>query len=300
VESGNAEVVDRARTPESPSSPRVIRDVILAMLAGLVAGLAIAFIVDGFDRRVRTGEELEELTGLRSLVSIPERNFDPASPEERQAALEPYRILRNGLTFLGAGGEVKVVLVSSASSGEGRTTVAAGLARACALAGQSVVLVEADLRRPSFRERFKLSPDAGGLTSALAGEPVEDLLQPLLPGVRTLSVLPAGVLPSNPSEMLRGSAFDDLLATLTGLVNVVIIDGPPLVGVADGGVLLSQPRVDAVLVVARLRRFDRDDGRAIRNTLEQHRLVNAALVVNGARDASAQYGYYGTEKKAKA
>jgi len=188
---------------------------------------------------VKSDTELEELTGLRALVSVPESSFSPSSPLERQAALEPYRILRSGLGILARGSPVRVVVVSSAGYGQGRTTVAFGLARACALAGDRVVLVEADLRRPSFVERFKLPVDRGGLTSALQGEPVEGLLQPLLGGLE-LSILPAGQPSANPSELLRGAPFDELLGELTELAEIVIVDAPPLVGVADGGLLLRQ------------------------------------------------------------
>jgi capsular exopolysaccharide synthesis family protein len=299
VTTGNAEVVDRAGVPGAPSSPRPKRDAALGLVLGLVAGLALAFLVDLFDRRVKSVEDFEARYGLRALSAVVERDRVPASLRDRQAALEPFRILRGALSFLSTSSDIRVVMVTSAVPGEGKSTVAAGLARAVALSGERVVLIEADLRRPTFHEQFDLGGDDRGLTTALvAGVPARDLLRPGVSGLPTLSVLPSGPLPSNSAELLRSAEMSDVLRELADEVDMVILDAPPLLPVADSQVLLDHPAVDAALVVGRAFRTTRDDVRRCRAVLERHRLRNIGLVINGLRDREVGYEYYGHDTAA--
>jgi capsular exopolysaccharide synthesis family protein len=295
VQTGNADVVDRAAVPSTPSAPSPKRDAMIALLLGLALGTGLAFLLNIIDRRVKNVEEFESLYGFRALSTIPERSRDPSSQKERQAALEPFRILRNGLSFLAVRRDVKCVLVTSAVPGEGKSTVAAGLARATALAGQRVVLVEADLRRPTFHQQFDLGPDHRGLTAALVGGvPARELLRTVLPGLRTLSVLPAGPLPPNSAELLRSAEMGMLLRELSQEADLVILDAPPLLPVADAQVLLDHPQVDGCLVVARAYQTTRDEVRRARAILERHGLEGVGLVINGVRELDGDYDYYGT------
>jgi capsular exopolysaccharide synthesis family protein len=300
VTTGDAEVVDRASVPSSPASPRPKRDAVLGVLLGLVAGLSLAFLIDLFDRRTKSVEDLEARYGLRALAAIPQRHKDPATTRERQVVLEPFRILRNGLGFLSVAAPVRVVMVTSAVPGEGKSTVAAGLARAAALAGQRVILVEADLRRPTFHEQFALGDDQRGLTNALVGGvAAHELLRPVLSGMRNLSVLPSGPLPPNSAELLRSAAMSAVLRDLADEADLVILDAPPLLPVADAQVLLDLPEVDACLVVGRAYKTNRDDVRRARVVLETHRLTNLGLVVNGLRQRDTSYAYYDTAESAE-
>lgn len=296
VQTGDADLLDRASVPSSPSAPNPRRDGAIALFLGIGLGIGLAFLLNVIDRRVKAIEDFEALYGFRALTSIPQRTRDPSTQRERQAALEPFRILRNGLGFLGAGAPIRVVLVTSAVPGEGKSTAAAGLARAAALAGQNVVLVEADLRRPTFHELFQLGDDRRGLTTALVGgTPVEQLLRPVLPGLKTLRVLPAGPLPPNSAELLRSTEMSDLLRELLVEVDLVVLDAPPLLPVADAQVLLDNPHVDAGLIVARAYRTDRDDVRRARAILDRHPLRRFGLVVNGLRELDSGYDYYGMD-----
>jgi capsular exopolysaccharide synthesis family protein len=184
-------------------------------------------------------------------------------------------------------------MVTSAVPGEGKSTVAAGLARAAALAGQRVILVEADLRRPTFHEQFALGDDPRGLTTALVGgAAVRGLLRPALSGMRNLSVLPAGPLPPNSAELLRSAEMASVLRDLAEEADIVILDAPPLLPVADAQVLLDHPQVDACIVVARAFRSTRDEVRRSRAVLERHRLTSVGLVVNGVRQRDTSYAHY--------
>ncbi len=294
VTTGNAEVVDQAEPSTVAASPLPKRAAIEGLVLGLGLGLAIVFLIDLFDRRVKNVDDFETLYRIRALSSIPHRARDPLTQRDRQAALEPFRILRNGLGFLSVTKEIRVVLVTSAVSGEGKSTVAAGLARAIALAGQSVVLVEVDLRRPTFHQQFDLGDDHRGLTSALVGGVrVQELLRPVLPGLRTLTVLPSGPIPPNSAELLRSDEMTRVLQELKLEAEFIILDAPPLLPVADAQVLLDNPHVDAGLIVARAYTSTRDEIKRTRAVLDRHQMRNFGLVVNGIREIDAGYDYYG-------
>jgi succinoglycan biosynthesis transport protein ExoP len=296
VSTGNAEVVDRARVPTSASSPRPSRDAILGILFGLALGIGGVFLVDLFDRRLKSVDDFEGVYGMRTLTSIPEQSRDPSSQRDQQAALEPFRILRGALGLVGGGRDV--VLVTSAVAGEGKSTVAAGLARAIALSGQRCALVEVDLRRPTFHQQFDLGGDNRGLTTALVGgTPVGELLRPVVPGLPTFFVLPSGPLPPNSAEILRSPEMGVLLRALSEEVDVVVLDAPPLLPVADAQVLLDHPQVDTCIVVGRAYRTSRDEARRARAVVERHRVRSTGLVVNGVRDLDGGYAYYGAAEK---
>jgi len=177
--------------------------------------------------------------------------------------------------------------------GEGKSTVAAGLARTMALAGEQVVLVEADLRRPTFHEQFQFDRDPRGLTNALVGgASIRDLRRSALPGLRTLTVVPAGPLPPNPTELLRSPEMQAVLRELAEQVDMIVLDAPPLLPVADAQVLLDQPQVDACLVVARAFQTTREQARRARAILDRHPLRPVGLVVNGLREKDSGYDYY--------
>lgn len=298
VTTGDVEVVDRASPASTPSSPNPKKDAILGLIVGLMGGLALAFLIDLFDRRIKSVEDFETQYGFRALTVVPQKERDPTSHRDRQAALEPFRILRNGLAFLSSGGPINVVMVTSASPGEGKSTVAAGLARAAALSGQSVVLVETDLRRPTFHEQFQMQGERRGLTSALVGGvPVTELMRPALPGLKTLTVLPAGPLPPNSAELLRSAKMGEVLEQLSNEVDLVILDAPPLLPVADARVLLDNPRVDACILVARAYKTTRDEVRRTRSVIEASAVRAKGLVVNGVRQAETGYDdYYGADE----
>jgi len=299
VTTGDAQVVDHATIPTSASSPNLGRSAMVATVLGLVLGIAVIFLIDLFDRRVKNVEDFELLYKLGSLTSVPERARDPSTQRERVAALEPFRILRSSLRFLENDQPIRVVLVTSAVPGEGKSTVAAGLARAAALAGQRVVLVEVDLRRPTFHQQFDLGSDARGLTTALVGGvPVAALLRPVLPGLRSLLVLPSGPTPPNAAELLRAPEMGHVLADLRLEADLIILDAPPLLPVADAQVLLDRPEVDAVLITARAYHTTRDEVRRTRSILDRHQSARCGLVVNGVRLLDSGYEYYGSSDRA--
>jgi succinoglycan biosynthesis transport protein ExoP len=295
VQTGNAQVIDLAAVPTEPASPKPKRDAALGLVLGLALGLALAFLIEQLDRRVKTVEEFESLYRMRALTSVTDqqgRQSGSGAVRDRTAQLEPYRILRSSLAMLSPGGGPQIILVTSAVLGEGKSTVAAGLAEALALAGDSVILVEADLRRPSLHRHFPLEGDRRGLTTALiGGTPPSELLRSPIHSLRSLRVLPSGPLPPASAELLRSAEMSRLLEELKGMADVVILDAPPLLPVADAQVLLANQHVDACVVVARAFRTTRDEARRARAALDRHRIEQAGLVVTGLRQHETGYGY---------
>jgi polysaccharide biosynthesis transport protein len=295
VTTGDATVVDTATPPSTASSPNLKRAPVLGLLAGLAIGLAAVFLADLFDRRIKTIEEFEAAYGRRAIGSLPRlaRPQPGTSPE----LLESFRILRSAVSYLAGSSELRTVLVTSAVSGEGKTTVATGLAYATAMTGQQVVLVEADLRRPSFQKQFGFEKQfdlgiyKGGLTSVLlGGGAVEDVLYAPVEGVPTLRILPGGPFAPHPADLLVRPDMGLLIEDLARNADLVVIDSPPLLPVADAQVLLSQAVIDASLIVCRTYMTTRDQARRCRAVLERERVRKAALVVVGGHEA-AEYSY---------
>jgi capsular exopolysaccharide synthesis family protein len=269
--------------------------VVLAVLIGLALGLAIVFFLEAVDRRLTRIEDLEAEYQLPALTAVPQSGFRQRLAIDRRHSLEPYRILRSVLDISAADRSVFTVLVTSAVPGEGKTTAAIDLAQAAALTGRSVILVELDLRRPTFSRHLPLDPRRG-VTTLLSGRatlsevlvaPVEDL--------PNLTVLPSGQLPSNPSELLGSQELEDLLTRLThrgdDAGRMLIIDAPPLLPVADTQVLLNNSAIDTVLIVTRSGRTTRDEIRQARSILDRHLLQPLGLIVAGVRDVAKRYGY---------
>lgn len=295
VTTGDATQVDTATSPSSPSSPNLKRAPVLGLLAGLAIGLAAVFLSDLFDRRIKTIEEFETAYGLRAIGSLP--RLARPRPATNSEFLESFRILRSALSYLASESEVRTVLVTSAVSGEGKTTVATGLAYAAALAGQQVVLVEADLRRPSFQKQFDFEkqPDhelyKSGLTNVLiGGAAVEDVLHAPIEGLSTLRILPSGPFSPHPSDLLLRPEMALMIEDLARQADLVVIDTPPLLPVADTQVLLEQPVIDASLIVCRTYLTTRDQARRCRAVLDRERVRKAALVVVGGHE-QAEYSY---------
>jgi len=240
-----------------PIDRAVRRHTLSAFLISILLGLALALIVDQLDRRIRKPEELESLTGLPLLTTVPDAAFPSESnagvAAARSADAEPFRRLRAGLIYFNVSRPVKSVLITSPGNDEGKTTVALNLALATARQGKSVLLIDADLHKPRIHERLGLD-GAHGLSRVLSvNDSLDDALQRFEAGDGTLTVLPAGPVPPNPSELLASDRMQSLLTTPADLI---VVDTAPLLAVSDAIPLLEQ--VSGVIVVARVHRTSRD------------------------------------------
>ncbi len=298
VATGNARVANLASVPASPSSPNRKATAVVAVIFGLLLGVGLAFLLNLLNTRARSWEEIEELYGVRSLAGIPQRR-QARTARDRDIELEPFRMLRNGLSLLAPDGAVRTVLVTSAVSGEGKTTVAIGLANAAAQAGANVVLVEADLRRPSFSQRLRVDGAAPGLVDALfEGEDPLELLQSPFPDLPRLQVLAAGRIPSDASNRLRPYELTRAFEALSAHATLVVIDTAPLLPVVDTRILLDQLALDAQLIVARMGVTKREDIRHARSLLEDRGLSRSVGLVVNALPARLRNYYYGEDPTA--
>lgn len=289
-----------AAVPTVPVSPRPVSAGMLGLAAGLVIGVGLAFVFDLLDDSIRTREEATAVLGAEPLGLIPrvadwKRDEDAkvvTISEPDSVTSESFRSLRTGVRFAALSRGANVIMVTSPGASEGKSFVATNLAVVAAEAGQRVVLVDADLRRPRTH-RFVRLTNHEGLTTAMLGErAIADLLRrPIWPRVAgRLAVLTSGPVPPNPSELLGMERMAQLIATLRTMADLVIVDSAPAVPVTDAAVLASQ--CDAVLVVVRARSTSR---RASRVAMERLRAVGAnvlGFVLNGAAPGSEELPSY--------
>jgi capsular exopolysaccharide synthesis family protein len=290
VAGGGANIISRATAPSSPSGMSLTGTAAIGVLIGLALALALIFLIESLYQRVKSIEEFEREYRLPVLTAVPQSAFLDVPAGKRIDVLEPYRILRTAFDFAGVTRPVDTILVTSAVAAEGKSTVAVDFAHAIALTGRKVVLVELDLRHPSFLRHFNVS-SARGLTMPLTGSAeLQDVIMHPISSLPNLAVLPAGPLPPNPAELLSSQKISELLATLARDADVVIVDAPPLNPVSDAQVLLGNPAIQAVLVVARVGKTNREDVRRARAILDLHQVEPVGIVVTGLRD-SHRYGY---------
>lgn len=285
-----ARVIDSAVAPSAPIKPATRRNLLVGVVLGGLLGLAGALGLERLDRSVRSAAEASSLTGSPLLALIPRRRDVADRPllstydETGEASVEAYRILRTAIRFVDIESPIRTLLVTSASANEGKTLTAANLALALAESGERVILVDADLRRSQLPGLFGV-PAAPGLTTVVSSGMSE------LTGLRQLTdrlaLLPPGLLPPNPSEILGSKAVADLVDTLRGMADIVIFDAPPVLAVTDAHVLATQ--LDAVVLVVRHGRTQRAHVQEARRRLDVIGATVVGCVLNGVPE-SASYG----------
>ena len=241
----------------SPTTHRT-RDVVLGIFAGLVLGIALAFAVEGFDARVTSREQIERELGAPVLGVIPKTWGEDAGTIVRAAptsqASEAYRSLAINLLHTTSATDVRTVMVTSAVSGEGKSTTAANIATVLAQAGRTVILVSGDLRRPRTHELFGIPNETGFSTVLSDSARLADVAWS--PDIANLSVIPSGPVPDDPVALLAGGRTARFLRQLREAADLVIIDAPPMLPLADASILASVS--DGTVLVVDAERSDRD------------------------------------------
>jgi polysaccharide biosynthesis transport protein len=293
--------------------PRPLRNAILALALGLVLGIALAFLWEALDTRVRSADEIAEQLGLPLLARIPEpprqlrkKNQLVMLAEPKGVHAEAFRMLRTNLEFANLERGARTIMVTSAVEEEGKSTTVANLAVAFARAGKRVALVDLDLRRPFLAKFFRVDPHWPGLTNvalghAQLGNAISWITVSNGPatGARTnghgpaaeiLQVLPAGPVPPDAGEFVGTNALGEILEQLREDVDLVLIDAPPLLHVGDAMTLSA--RVDALIVVTRLNVLRRPMLAEVRRVLHASPAARLGFVLTGAQREDA-YGYGG-------
>ncbi|MEV4987887.1 polysaccharide biosynthesis tyrosine autokinase [Pseudarthrobacter sp. LMD1-1-1.1] len=246
-------IITPATAPASPTSPNARLNLALGALIGLAVGFAVATLRALLDTRIRGEDDLRRVSAAPVLGGLSYDADATKKPLLTQTApqsprAESYRQLRTNLQFAHVSHESKTVLVTSSVPGEGKSTTATNLAIALAQSGQSVALVDADLRRPMVAEYLGLERGAGLTTALIGAADLSDLLQPW--GSDNLYVLAAGQVPPNPSELLGSLKMKQLINELESDFDAVVIDAPPLLPVTDAAVLAQQAGGVVVVVGA--------------------------------------------------
>jgi polysaccharide biosynthesis transport protein len=299
LQTGDAEIIARAQANPTPVSPKPKRDGILGLVVGILLGSALALLVDFLDRRLKSIDDFERLApDYPVIASVPRVPADGAAARRLAGVTgESYRMLREGLRFLDPTGRANCFLITSADENEGKSTVAVNLASALAAAGRRVVLVEADMRRPTVVKALHLMRSSPGLSDMLVSDGgLEEFLEPVdsVPG---LSVLPSGTMPPNSADLLSGGRMAEVLSLARAYADVVVIDTPPLLPVADTRVLLRLREVDGVILVGRAGVTRRDRLRAATRLLHQGAVRVFGMVVTDVRTSSrSDYYHYDYEE----
>jgi capsular exopolysaccharide synthesis family protein len=287
-------VLDSPEVPTEPASPDLYRNIAVGVLIGLVVGFVSAYFRVRMDRSIRDPKVASSVAGA-PVIGVVTRDPQLASKHvlerhSRSAAAESFRQMRTNLQFLDVDHPPRVIMVSSSVAGEGKSTVAVNLAVSLAEGGHRVTIVEADLRRPRVTRYLGLV-DGAGLTSILSGAAdLDDVLQTY--GNGGLSVLAAGSIPPNPSELLSSSRLGGLVEDLRARNDFVIFDTPPLLPVSDGSAVAVV--MDGVLLSVRhgkTRREELEQAAAVLTRVGAKMLGVVLTVVPPSAEASKVYGY---------
>jgi exopolysaccharide transport family protein len=310
LRSNNFRIIDAARVPTSPSEPNIPRNLLFALMLGLISGVGLAFLIENMDNTVRTPEQAQALSGLPSLGMIPlgskSGTYGPIGkrlaltaskevvetvtqvrPQSQMA--ESYRALRTSLLLSNLGAPPKVIMVTSARPQEGKTTTSINTAIVLAQKGVRVLLVDADLRRPSIHKTLGMGPRSG-LSNVLTGSAALQQTITTSPILPNLFIMPAGTPPPNPAELLASSNMRDLLAELRQQFDHIVIDTPPTLSVTDAVVL--SPRADATILVIRSGHTTKQALCRSRDILMQVNAHVAGVLLNAVDLTSPDYYYY--------
>lgn len=297
LQTGGAEVIQRAQPNPVAVSPKPKRDALLGLVVGLLLGAALALLVDFLDRRLKKLEDFERVCPdypiIASVPHIPSRAV--VAPQLAGLAGESYRMLREGLRFVDPDGLARCYVVTSADEGEGKSTVAVNLARSVAAIGRHVILLEADMHRPRALELLGVQRPPLGLSDLLVSDADAEEFLVSIESQPGLTVLPSGTHPPNAADLLSAGKMEKVLSRLRDAADVVIVDSPPLLPVADTRVLLRLPELDGVILIGRAYVSRRDRLTAANRVLSQSGRRVFGLVVTDVRATSDSSYYYYAE-----
>lgn len=299
LHSSNLTMVEVARTPDKPSRPNVPVYLLLGLAVGAFLGLCAALLFEAIDNKVQGAEDIEALEipllGVLPHFRASDISQNPVPSEAQHSPFsEAVRALRSTLIISRSGKPPRIILVTSGSPQEGKSTVALNLAASFAQFKKKVLLVEADMRRPTMSRRLKLGT-SGGLSTLLANSETE--FQPVrLTDHEGLDLLPAGPPPPYPTELLGTSRIKELLEEWAAMYDVVIIDSPPILPVADTQIL--EPLADSTVLIARVGETSRVALQRSYGMIVQHakslETPNVGVILNSiSLRSAAYYGYYG-------
>ena len=289
--SNNVSLVDSA-LPGDRFKPDIGRSALIGLLLGLMLSFALAMLLERLDETIKTPDDIERHLRLPVIGVVPkvaDGLLAAMADDPRSSFSEAYRSLRTGLQYATEAGAPKILLVTSAVEGEGKSTTALMLARKFAQLGVKVLLIDADLRKPSLHKR--LNVDIGnGLSEYLSGQADgPDLFKPT--SHENLCVVTSGATPSNPAELLAAARFRSLLTVAARTFDQIIIDGPPLLGLADAPIIANAADGTLIAIEAGNARVGVLRGALKRLFAVRAQIIGALLVKYDPKAAGHGYGY---------
>jgi polysaccharide biosynthesis transport protein len=298
----NVSVVDEAVVPVMPVSPRVPLNIAVAFVVALMASFGLAFLLEYTDRSIKDPAEAQKLLDLPVIGVVPVVSSgalftmsDPRSPPS-----EAFRTLRTNIQYSSIDNEVKVILVTGANPSCGKSTVAANLGVTLARSGASVLIIDADMRKPTMHHIFEIGSEPG-LSSLIFKEEMEISLTLRKTKHDKLLVLPSGPIPPYPSEMIASNRMKRLIALFRERFDYIIFDSPPLIAVTDAAVLSTL--VDGTLFVLDYGRVKREEALGALDHLHKvHANVIGTVLNQVPHSSSYYYGYqyyHGSEENTR-
>jgi capsular exopolysaccharide synthesis family protein len=293
VRENNISIIDRAEIPGGRFKPSLTANLSLGLLLGGLLGVLAAFLLEFLDDTLKSPSDIEQKLKLPVLGVVPKLgpkdSIASVSGNPQSSFSEAYRSVRTALQFSTDHGVPRTLLISSSGAGEGKSTTAQALARNLAQLGKRVLLVDADLRNPSLHKAFGVRAEHG-LSSLLAGAcSFSDVLHPS--GDARLDLILAGPLPPNPVELLSGSKLISLLTVSVERYDHVILDGPPVLGLADAPILSNAVDGTLLVVTSAKTKISAAQASLKRLLAARARVVGCLLTKYDARTAGYGYGY---------
>ena len=315
MQTGDLEIVKPAMASTAPVSPQPVRTGTIALFFSLILGVGAVFVTDQFDTRLRSADELVKRVESPILASIPKissKNGKPVTIENPSGICsESYRLLKTNLAYIAPDQDIKSIMITSPSPQDGKSTTIANLAITMARAGQKVIVMESDLRRPVLANYMSLD-NAVGLTNAIAGlSSLKETLQMIeardllidggrrasvtgvnlspatLDGIKPLFCATAGPLPPNPGEIAASAKMGSLITEACGYADFVLVDAPPFGVVGDAASLAS--KVDGVIIVVKLSKTNKKSTELINNFINSIPSKVLGLVVTNSDSGSRGY-----------
>ena len=286
-----AKIWEKAEPAIRPTKPRVAAYMALAALLGLVIGVGLAFFIEYLDTSVKTLDDVERYLQIPVLAVIPKDVSMLIKTKGDTADAEAYRILRANVEFNKPDGNANTFTLVSGGPGEGKSTTLNNLAFTCAKGGYNVLVVDADLRRPTQHTLFDVD-NAFGLTDYLTGKAdLEEITRTTK--IDNLSFIPSGQIPEGAVGILNSQRMVEMIAKAKGLYDLVFFDSPPILGVSDGSVLASE--VDVTIMVVQHRRFPRAMLQRVKQAVQHAGGTLIGVVLNNVDTKHDEgYNYYNT------
>jgi len=321
LRTSNIKVVEEAEVPLRPSNPKKMRNMLLALIFGLLGGVGLALVFEYLDNSVKDHEDVKKYSGLPCLGVIPHYNSNGVknhrlisrprntsgkketdwrkkkdkkdsaslelvtyfSPESNIA--ECYRSLKTSFIFSSTESNSKSIALTSALPKEGKTTTSSNLAVVLAQANKKVLLLDADLRKPEQHKIFQRKDQAGLSTYLTSGLEISELIKQT--PIPNLFLINAGPIPTNPAELLESEKMSDLMKCLRQTFEYILIDTPPMLAVSDA--LVLGPNIDGMLMIVRGEKTSKDAMKLAKEKLDQAHITTLGVIINNMKYSRHSY-----------